>query len=162
MEVMLVLVVLGILVGLYTASTGDLSNVSIDAASRKVQSDLRYAHQLAISTGMNHGAVFNAGGSYEVYVGSSGNPIMDPVTRGDLVEDLADFEGISIAENYTVEFDATGDPIAGGDDHVRLQADSGAVRDVYVVDNTGAVIVDHVQLGSGCSCELCSTFAPGF
>jgi hypothetical protein len=26
---------------------------------------------------------------------------------------------------------------------------------VYVVDQTGAVVVDLIQMGTGCSCELC-------
>lgn len=154
-EIIIIVAVLGILAALYTASTGDLSNVSIDAASRKVQSDIRYAQQLATSTGFNHGARFTAGGGYEVYRGSPGTPVTDPVTREALVEDLTDFEGIAITTDYRVEFDSTGQPVIGGDGRVRLTAGSGAVRDVYVVDKTGAVVVDLIEYGTGCNCKLC-------
>ncbi len=154
-EIVLVLSVLGILVALYTASTGDMSNVSIDAASRKVQSDLRYAHQLAVNTGINHGAVFTANGGYEVYAGSPGNPVIDPVTREDLVIELTDFQGVTVAEDYQVEFDPGGTPVMGGDNRARLTATSGAIRDVYVVDKTGAIVIDLIEYGTGCNCKLC-------
>lgn len=159
-EVALVVGVLGILAALYTASTGDLSDISVDAASRKIQSDLRYAHHLARMTGTNHGAVFTQNGGYEVYRGSPGNYVIDPSNRGDLVVDLGNFEGVVISNNYQVEFDSIGKPIMGGstnadNGYVQLNAASGATRRVYVIDQTGAVVVDFISTGSGCSCELC-------
>jgi Tfp pilus assembly protein FimT len=60
-ELVVIIAVLLVMAVLYTSSTGDLSNISIDAASRKVQSDIRYAHQLAQETGINYGVVFTAG-----------------------------------------------------------------------------------------------------
>lgn len=154
-EVILVVVVLGILVALYTSSTGDLSNVSIDAASRKVQSDLRYAHQRAIITGNNHGAVFSAGGGYHVYQITEGNYAPDPVTKEDLVVDIEDFEGVYIDNDYQVEFNPQGEPVMGGDSRVRLASSSGAIRDVYVVEKTGVVVVDLIEYGTGCACTMC-------
>lgn len=154
-ELMLMVVVLGVLAVLYTSSTGDLSDVSIDAVSRKVQSDIRYAHQLATSTSGVYGANFVAGGGYEIYQGSPGHPVKDPVTREDMVVNLADFQGVVITTNYRVEFNARGEPTTGADSRVRLTASSGAIRDVYVVDRTGAVVVDLIQYGTGCRCDLC-------
>jgi len=156
LEMILVIAVLGILVALYTTSTGDLSDVSIDAASRKVQSDLRYAHQLAVGTGSNHGALFTTNTGYEVYRGAPGTPVTDPVTRQAMNFDLDEFEGVTISTTYQVEFDSNGIPVIGGDGRVRLTAASGAIRDVYVVDRTGAVVIDLIEYGTGCSCELCT------
>ena len=108
-----------------------------------------------MTTGTNHGAVFTQNGGYEVYVGSPGNYIADPVTRVDLIVDVEAFEGVYIDNNYQVEFNSMGEPVMGGDDRVRLASTSGAIRDVYVIDKTGAVIIDLIEYGTGCSCELC-------
>lgn len=149
-EGILVIVVLGILAGLYISFSGNLSDASLDAASHKVQNDIRYAHQLATSTGVNHGAAFTAGGSYEIYSGSPGTPATDPVSRGGLVEDLSKYQGVSIGNSYQVEFNSLGEPVVGGDGHVRLNAVSGEYKDVYVVDKTGAVVIDAAGYASGC------------
>lgn len=154
-ELVILMSILGIMVVLYTSSTGDLSDVSVDAASRKVQSDIRYAHQLATSTGVDHGAVFTQNGGYEVYSWAPGNPVIDPVTREDMVVALDDFEGVTISNNYQVKFNSRGEPVTGGDGRVTLTATSGAVRDVRVIDKTGAVVIDLIEYGAGCSCQLC-------
>ncbi len=154
-ELVLMISLLGIMVVLYVESAGDLSNISVDGASRKAQSDIRYAQQLAQATGVVHGAKFDAGGGYEVYVGSPGHPAMDPVTRQSLVEDMSDFPGVSISNNYEVRFDSVGRPTIGADRRVRFTATSGAIRDVYVIDQTGAVVNDLIERGVGCSCDIC-------
>lgn len=141
---------------LYTASMGDLTNVSIDTATRKIQSDIRYAHHLARTTGVNHGVIFTAGGGYEVYRGSPGTPATDPLKRQSFTEDLSKFTGVYIQGDYQVEFNTLGKPVIGGDSYVRLNADGGAVRDVYIVADTGAVVIDIINYGSGCSCTVCA------
>ena len=156
-EVVLVVLVLGIIVALYTSTTGDLSNVTIDTVSRKIQSDIRYAHQLAVTTGQNHGALFTLNAGYEIYEGSPGNYAKDPVTRTDFVVDISAFEGIYIGNNYQVEFNSRGEPVMGGGSRVRLATTSGAIRDVYVIDKTGAVVIDLIEYGTSCQCELCIT-----
>ncbi len=154
-ELVLLISLLGIMVVLYTESAGDLSNIAIDAVSRKAQSDIRYAQFLAQTTGVKHGARFSAGGTYVVYRDVPGNPVTDPVTRQQLVEDLSKYPGVVITTAYQVEFEPTvGRPTMGGDQRVRFTATSGAIRDVYVVDQTGAVVVDLIQVGTGCSCDL--------
>lgn len=154
-ELLLIIALLGIMVVFYIESAGNLSDVGIDAASRKVQSDIRYAQLLAQTTGSVHGAKFNAGGSYEVYIGTPGNYATDPVTKKNMIDDLSKFPGVSITTNYEVRFDSKGRPTMGADDRVRLTATSGAIRDVYVVDQTGAVVVDLIGVGTGCGCTLC-------
>jgi len=156
-ELVLLISVLGIMVVLYTESAGNLSDIAVDAASRKAQSDIRYAQLLAKTTGVKHGVKFNKGGSYEVYVNTPASPATDPVTHQQFVEDLSKYPGVTITTAYQVEFEPTvGRPTMGGDHRVRFTASSGAIRDVYVVDQTGAVVVDLIERGTGCSCDLCS------
>ncbi len=156
MELILLMAILGIMTVLYTESAGNLSDIAVDAAARKAQSDIRYAQLLAQTSGVKHGVKFNMNGSYEVYVNVPGNPAVDPVTRQQLVEDLVKYPGVTITTNYQVEFDPRlGVPTVGGDQSVRFTATSGATRDVYVVDQTGAVVVDLIQRGTGCSCDIC-------
>jgi type II secretory pathway pseudopilin PulG len=154
-ELVLMISILGIMVVLYTESAGDLSDVGVDAASRKAQSDIRYAQLLAQNTGVKHGVRFIANGGYEVYSNTPGNPVASPVDGQPLVENFTSFPGVTISNNYQVEYNTSGRPTMGQDTRVRLLADSGAIRDVYVVDQTGAVVVDLIQMGTGCSCELC-------
>lgn len=142
-ELVLLMALLGIMAVLYTESGGNLSNVAIDSASRKAQSDIRYAQFLAQTTGVKHGARFSAGGTYVVYRDVPGNPVTDPVTRQQLVENLSKYPGVAITTAYQVEFEPTvGRPTMGGGQGVRFTATSGAIRDINVVGQTGAVMID--------------------
>ncbi len=154
-ELVMIISLLGIMVVLYIESAGNVSDLAVDAASKKVQQDLRYAQQLAQTTGVNHGGSFTAQGSYEIYSGSPGNPVLDPTTKQNMVDDLSKFPGVSISGSKQFEFNSIGKPVIGGGDHMTLSASSGAVRDIYVIDETGAVIVDIFQTGGGCGCEFC-------
>lgn len=154
-ELALIITLLGIMVVLYIEAAGDLSNIAIDGVSRKAQQDIRYAQVLAQTSGVRHGAKFTANGTYEVYRNVPGNFVRDPVTGLSLVEDLEKYPGVAISTDYQAEFDGYGVPTMGYDRRVRFVADSGAIRDVYVVDKTGAVVVDLIQAGTGCSCTLC-------
>lgn len=140
-ELVLILTLLGILgvLGGYITSIRDMREVSIDAASRKIQADIRYAQHLAVIIGTNHGVSFTDDGGYEVYQGNPGNPVLDPVTRANFVIDMSDFNGVSIDGNYQVEFDLTGDPVLGGNDGVELETTGGREKEIYVYDVTGAV-----------------------
>lgn len=153
-ELVTIIALLGIMVVFYIESAGNLSDVAVDAASRKVQSDIRYAQLLAQTNNTNYGAKFNLGAGYEVYRGAPGTYATDPVTLKDMTDDLSKFPGVSIQTNNQIEFNAKGYPVMGADSRVRLQSSSGAIRDVYVVDKTGAVVVDLIQYGTGCSCQL--------
>ena len=154
-ELVLMIALLGIMVVFYVESAGNLSDIAVDSASRKAQSDIRLAQQMAQTTGVNSGAKFTANGTYVIYQGNINNPVRDPLTGGQLIENLSKFPGVKITTSYQVEFNPVGTPTMGGDGRVRFTSSSGAIRDVYVVNNTGAVIIDLIQEGTGCSCELC-------
>lgn len=143
LELILLMSMIAILVVVYADPTANLGEVAIDSASRKAQSDIRYAQFLAQTSGVSHGVKFNAGGSYEVYASAPGNPVMDPVTRQQLVEDLSKYPGVTITTNYQVEFEPTvGRPTMGGGQGVRFSSSGGTIRDISVVGQTGAVVID--------------------
>jgi prepilin-type N-terminal cleavage/methylation domain-containing protein len=155
MELMLVMSLMASTALLYVSYTSDIGNVSVDAASWKVQSDIRYAQQLANTTGLMHGVVFIANDGYTVYQGNETQPVTDPLSRDQMVEDFTHFGTVTANDNYRVEFDSLGRPTMGGGGHITLITDNGATRRIYVIANTGAVVVDVLDYGSGCSCEMC-------
>lgn len=156
LELLLVVSMLGVISLLFISYTGDVGNVSVDAASWKIQSDIRYAQQLATNKGTTHGVDFVRNGNYTVYSGTTSTPVSDPLKHIPMIESLSSFGDLSINNNYRVEFDKFGAPTLGGGGNVEILADSGARRRVYVIDTTGAVIVDVLDYGSGCSCGLCN------
>ena len=155
MELLLVMMLLSGVVLLFVSYTGDVGNVTADAASRKVESDIRYAKQLATATETIHGVLFVPGEGYTVYQGDESQPVEDPLNRQPMVEDLSEFGGVVLSNSYRVEFDRFGKPVVGGGGNVTVLADGGASRRIYVAQNTGATVVDVLDYGSGCSCRLC-------
>ena len=149
-EIGFVVVVILLVVFYISSSGGDLSDVSAEAAGRRVQSDIRYAQHLAKKTGVNHGVIFVTNNGYEVYKINPGTTVVDPVTKQKLVVDLSDFDGVTIGTNYQVEFNDAGKTVMGGDGKVRLKSSSGAIRDIYVIEKSSAVVVDLIEYGSGC------------
>jgi len=154
-ELLLVMTMLSVIALIFVSYTGDVGNVSVDALSRKIQSDIRFAQQLATTTGVTHGVQFTASGNYIVYENTTSTPAMDPFEREPMVEDLEEYGDIDIGNSYTVEFNKVGKPTTGGGGNVEVVADSGAARKIYVIDNTGAVVVDILDYGSGCGCRIC-------
>lgn len=155
MELLLVVSLLSIIALLFISYTGDVGDVSVDALSRKIQSDIRLAQQMATSSGVPHGVQFIQGGSYTVYVNNSTTPVVDPLDRQPMIENMQEFGNIQIARDYHVKFDKLGRPTIGGGGNVEVVASSGAMRRIYVIENTGAVVVDILDYGSGCGCRVC-------
>jgi len=156
MELLLVMSLLSVTALLFITYTGDIGAVSVDALSRKIQSDIRLAQQMSTSSGQNHGVSFTADGNYVVYAGTVATPVTDPLENTPMIEDPSVFGQVKVANNYNVEFDSLGRPVIGGGGNIEVLADSGASRMIYVVNNTGAVVVAPPQYGSGCSCRMCS------
>ena len=156
MELMFVISMLSIVSLLFISYSGDVGSVSVDALSRKIQADIRYAQQLATTTGTTHGVQFVLNGNYVVYSGSPSTPVTDPHSRQPMIEDLEEFGEIEVNTNYQVEFDKLGTPTMGGGGNVEVLADSGASRKIFIIDNTGAVVVDVLNYGSGCGCRFCA------
>ena len=105
LEFLLVMVIMGVMVMTLTNTLGDVGMVSLDAATWRAQSDIRYAQERAMSTGRNHGVVFNAvTGTYTVYDTTVSTPVTSPLTRQPMIQTLQNFQSVSIRNNYQVEF----------------------------------------------------------
>lgn len=156
-ELLLVVAMLGIVALLLMSYTGDVGNVSVDAASWKIQSDIRHAQQLASTTGQQHGVKFNEHGTYVVYNQDPSMPVSDPLDKRPMVGDVGQFGSIWVGNAYQVEFDKEGHPSMGGGGYVEILAENGASRRIFVIKDTGAVVVDVLGYGSGCGCRTCQT-----
>lgn len=156
LELCFVITLLGVTSLLFVSYTGDVGNVAVDAASWKIQSDIRRAQQLAISTGSLHGVEFVQNGNYTVYMNNASIPVMDPLDRNPMIEDMAQFGRVWLANSLRIEFNKMGKPTTGGG-YIEVSTDTGATRRIWVIDNTGTVIVDVLGHGQGCSCRMCGT-----
>ncbi|MFH0799886.1 MAG: prepilin-type N-terminal cleavage/methylation domain-containing protein [Pseudomonadota bacterium] len=153
-EILLVIAMLSVIALLFISYTGDVGNVSADAASWKIQADIRHAQQLANETGVHHGVQFMQSGNYTVYKGNAMTPVLDPLSGKPMVVNPVQFGNVWIGNGFQVEFDKMGRPILGGGGSVEIIAESGAKRRIHVVKDSGAVIVDILGYGSGCSCRM--------
>ncbi len=115
--------------------------VYLKAAAEQVGSDIAYAQQNAMSTGQVSGIQFVSGGFYTVYQGTVATPLSNPLTKQAFVVNLAStYPSVSIAGNYTVEFDAFGKPTVGAGGSVTLSKSSSS-KTITVTANTGKVVI---------------------
>jgi prepilin-type N-terminal cleavage/methylation domain-containing protein len=140
-EMLLTAAVLGILALAAVVLFPSSGAVYLKAAAEQVGSDIAYAQQNAMSTGQVSGVQFVSGGSYTVYQGTVGTPLTNPLTKETFVVSLGStYPGVSIAGNYTVEFDAMGKPTLGGGGSVTLSKGN-STKTVSVTANTGRVVI---------------------
>jgi type II secretion system protein H len=100
-EVVVVITILGILAWLAFPSLSTINEIRLDAAARRVASDLRYAQNRAIGSHTIHGVRFDVGaGRYIVYAANSGSAVVNPADRGKTLvvtfASLAETRGVSI------------------------------------------------------------------
>ncbi len=121
-ELIMVIVLLGILATTAIPYMTSTNFFNLDTATRKLESDLRYAQNLASTTGDSYGfRTLNDGvdSTYEIYEVSTNQAIDSPYSHIAMQEDFEDsFPGI-LFENgtqYDIEFDSDGNPsfVAGG------------------------------------------------
>lgn len=154
-ELLLTMSLMSVIALMFISYTGDVGDVSVDALSWKIQADIRYAQQLATSTGVAHGVTFTRDGSYTVYRETVATPVLDPQDQQPMIEDVTHFGSVALNNTFQVEFDRLGRPTIGGGGYEEVISESGASRRIYIIDNTGSVLVDVLNLGSGCRCDLC-------
>ncbi|MBI2083294.1 MAG: prepilin-type N-terminal cleavage/methylation domain-containing protein [Deltaproteobacteria bacterium] len=139
LEVIFVIAILAVLV-ITAVPRLNLSPAGLDAAARKIRSDILYAQSLAMSRGVPHGILFTAGGSYILYQGSPATPITDPLTRTSFSEDLDRFYQTFVTNDYQVEFDLIGQPTIGAGGNVVIQ-NGVATKMIQIGANTGRVTI---------------------
>ena len=158
-ELVIVVVIVGILVAVAIPKI-DLTNLRINMAASKMQSDIMYTQKLAMDIQKNTRISFSSSSdNYTVYIEDSpGNWVTatDPRTRGNFTIQLNqdEFAGVDItqvyfnAQNRDLLFDMFGTPydynsgsgtatLLSGAAWVRLNG----ARDVRVTQNTGRVYI---------------------
>lgn len=140
-ELVLVIALLGV-IGLVTiVSAPSTRAIYLDVAIRQVLSDIEYAKQNASVTGVNSGVQFVSGGAYTVYQNTVATPLTDPVTNKSKVITLSSsFPGISISNNFTVEFNSLGTPVLGSAGTVTLTTGANT-RSITITANTGKLVL---------------------
>ena len=100
-ELVVVITLIGILAWLSLPSLGAMTEIRLDAAARRVASDLRYAQNRAIGSRAIYGVRFDVGeGRYIVYAGTSRSAVVNPADRGKALvvafASLPETRGVSI------------------------------------------------------------------
>jgi len=119
-----------------------LSPISLDAASRKVKADIRYAQNLSTSTGVSHGFRIINSTSYEIYNTSTGAVVNSPINTTPMQEDLStDFDGVTFTTTGDViEFDEWGRSTGGL--VLSFIMTTGSISKQITVDNdTGTIVI---------------------
>lgn len=140
-ELSIMIAIIPILIGVWMNGS-DLRTNYADRAARKLESDLRYCQQLALSEEVNCGLQVTNNTTYNVYRQAVGNIITDPFTRNGMTMNLSTFyNGVTFgANNYQVEFNNLGKPVIGSG--LQMVLNDGTVsRTVTITANTGYVQV---------------------
>lgn len=164
-ELIMIMLIVAILATVAFSRMAGMAPIRLDMAARKIQSDIRYAQSLAISTQKWTGIYFNATTDiYAVYIDDSGTSpanwalATDPLTKENFTVQLnsGEFRGIDItivffnAADRALVFDKWGNPYSytgagaptalANPAGVRLVASSGT-KDVRVERGTGRVYI---------------------
>ena len=104
-ELILVIVILGIVGAIISLNFGGLDTIRLDNAAKKLVADLRYAQQLAITTGTRHGLEIDALLEYSLHIDNAGVDanISDPLDRG--VDFIVNFDAYQQQQLSGVRFD---------------------------------------------------------
>ena len=140
-ELVILLAVMALLawVALPRSFAGD---VKLSAAARQLQSDIRYAQELAMTRGQHHQIRFYGASNpsptnqYQI-VTAAGQPVLHPLTRsGSFVVDFNNtpWAGLTLDSTLTLEFDSLGRPDAAK----TISLNSGA-KVITVTAETGRV-----------------------
>ena len=155
-EMTVIIVILGILSWLAYPKVVAMDEIKLDAAARRLASDLRYAQSLAMSRRVVHGILFNsAAEKYTVFAPNAATPITDPADRArTLVVDYTsrtEFKGVlvqsaSFGTTPGVTFDYFGVPrdTSGTDlttNGVVVLTYQGNTDSVLVAPQTGTVSI---------------------
>lgn len=140
-ELVLVLTALSILV-VSLAPQHNLGNINVEAAAQRLEQDLRYARELALTRNANCGVQFQINGNYLVYQTSPLTPVLNPLTQQNFSYNLGnDFKNVNLLNILTtllIEFDPLGRPIVGGGTTLQVGNTQSTIS-LVVTANTGLV-----------------------
>ena len=145
-ELVMVMVIVGILAALAIPRFEGFYAVKLNAAAKKLVTDIRFVQQLAVSRHETYRMIFDpAQNRYEVRMVSDNSLAKDPFSRNDFIVDYdtnpqyggVDIESTSLVSG-SLEFDWQGIPSSGGTISLGLKNNA---KTVYVTANTGKVIL---------------------
>jgi prepilin-type N-terminal cleavage/methylation domain-containing protein len=140
-ELVLVITMLGILAWLSYPKITALSELRLDAAARRVASDLRYAQNRSIGTRVIHGLVFEPSlARYTVFAPTVASPLTDPADRARTLR--VDFTSKTEFKGVTITSATFGATKAVTFDYFGVPRDSGGVD----LAATGRVILTYQGL----------------
>jgi prepilin-type N-terminal cleavage/methylation domain-containing protein len=155
-ELVLVITILGILSWLAYPNISAKDEIKLDAAARRLASDLRYAQSRAIGTRVVHGLFFEPALSrYTVFAPNIASPVVDPADRARALQvDFSrkiEFQGVAISSaafgaTRGVTFDYFGVPRdSGGTDLAAtgrvILTYQGLADTIEVTPGTGKVVI---------------------
>lgn len=162
-EIVVIIIIVIILSLTVFPQFSSFDTIKLNAVSRKIVSDIRYAQQLSMTTFERHGISFNvAGDSYIIYEnGDPTDPAVNPEDQSDFnidFDDIGAYEGVTIsfASFYNglvygsiVEFDNLGIPY--DDSNNALADDLAATNDntIIITDAGGGSKTIMIEPGTG-------------
>lgn len=136
-----VIATLSILV-LAVAPSDNLSNIYVEGATQRLEQDLRYARELAVTKNINCGVEIQTNGDYSIYEGTPATKSLNPLTQQpfnyNLGNNFPDVNILNIASTLLVEFNPMGTPVSGSGTPLQV---GNALKTISltVTANTGVV-----------------------
>lgn len=139
-ELILTLSVLSVVMITAFPSDNGLTPFALDAGARKVKTDIRYAQNMATTTGDTYGFRVTGASTYEIYDATTGAIALSPYTNIAMQENLVTDFGAIVFQNplYKVEFNAYGQPTLGGGTTLQLNY-GGQTKNIQVSATSGYV-----------------------
>ncbi len=148
LEAILAISIMGILAYIAAPLMGNsLSTMSLDAAARKIESDIRYAQNMAMTTGTTHGFEATASNTYRIYSVSGAGARVDvtsPHTHAAMQVDLSEsfsetiFQGDSL-DDYNIEFNSNGTPTSAVNVDVVIENVEDMSKTIRVYSGSGLI-----------------------
>lgn len=141
-EAVLVIAILIILAAVAVPRFAAVNSARVNAASRTIAADIRYAQSLAISTRKIHGFVFDSSNNqYYLYRETHDNIIRKLVADEEFIIKLSEnYPNVIIDTDYKDYFDYSGAPNSGGTFSISNNGSS-PVRKISILTNTGRVLI---------------------
>jgi len=142
-ELVLTIALLGVMAVAVTVMVINPTRANAEVAAQKARSDIEHARSLAMmKKGTTFGVYFDdSADEYTVYETAVANPVPNPQTKQDLIEDFTKYSGVTITGgDYTVEFDSLGAPTVGGGGSVQI-TDGSNTYTISINASTGRVDV---------------------
>ena len=143
-ELILVMALIGIMSFVAIPAVNNTQAITMEGAARKLEGDIRYAQNLATTTGDSYG--FRTTGSdntgYEIYKVSNNTAVTSPYSHTPMQEDFAEgYSGITFDATHSMTFDESGLPnISSGGNTINLVNTSDETKSI-LINNSGLISI---------------------